>query len=440
MREHDESDTEKAPIVEAIAASRQTGCQWSEMGSDGDGPLKDGQPQDRAGQSWLPRYEVSSNRYQLGWASDPTRHSPWVICIAVILVLGAIYFASSLLVPLTISVVAYLTLRPGVVRLCRIGLSQTVASVMVILVFFSVVALAAILLYTPLQTWLADAPESVTRLREKFDQVAEPLTTVDRAEEQLDTATSGLRRDATEVTVSVEKPSIVDPEYLINKTGHVLAFVAAIGVLTFFMLCNGDDVLNRVLMVLRDQEKRDRVLETVGEIQESVGRYLGQITLINLGLGLAVTLVMWIVGMPTPYLWGAMATLFNFVPYLGPIAGTLVVFVAAGTAFDTSSRAALMAASFWITTAVEGQFVTPAILGKSLKVGSLVVLVAVAFWGFMWGIPGIFLSVPLLIVTRQVCVSFTVTYPLAVVLGEDPCLPGQPCEPLKEDEPIAEAV
>lgn len=440
MREHDESDTEKAPIVETIAASRQTGCQWSEMGSDGDGPMKDGQPQDRAGQSRLPRYEVSSNRYRLGRASDPTRHSPWVICIAVILVLGAIYFASSLLVPLTISLVAYLTLRPGVVRLCRIGLSQTVASVMVILVFFSVVALAAILLYTPLQTWLADAPESVTRLREKFDQVAEPLTTVDRAEEQLDTATSGLRRDTTEVTVSVEKPSIVDPEYLINKTGHVLAFVAAIGVLTFFMLCNGDDVLNRVLMVLRDQGKRDRVLETVGEIQESVGRYLGQITLINLGLGLAVTLVMWMVGMPTPYLWGAMATLFNFVPYLGPIAGTLVVFVAAGTAFDTFSRAALMAASFWITTAVEGQFVTPAILGKSLKVGSLVVLVAVAFWGFMWGIPGIFLSVPLLIVTRQVCASFTVTYPLAVVLGEDPCLPGQPCEPLKEDEPIAEAV
>ncbi|QEG02578.1 AI-2 transport protein TqsA [Stieleria maiorica] len=387
-----------------------------------------------------PRYDIFSSGVRWRRELDSVATSPWVICIAVILLLGAIYVASNLLIPLAIAVIAYLTLRPAVASLCRLHLSQTTATAIIILTFFSIIAIAATFLYAPLQQWLSEAPESVNRLREKIGQVAEPLTTVDRAEQQLDTATSGLREEATEVTVSVEKPNIVDPSYLINTTGHVLSFIAAIGVLTFFMLCNGDDLLNRILMVLPDEEQRDQILETITDIQDNVGRYLGQITLINIALGIAVTGVMWLVGMPTPYLWGAMATLFNFVPFIGPIAGTVIVLIAAGTTFDSFSNVALVAASFWLTTAVEGQFVTPAILGKTLKVGSLVVLVAVAFWGFMWGLPGIFLSVPLLIVMRQVFASFEATYPFAVVLGEDPCMPGQDCEPIQEDEPIAELV
>ncbi|EMI53313.1 AI-2E family transporter [Rhodopirellula sallentina] len=363
-----------------------------------------------------------------------------MICIAVILLLGVLYVASNLFVPLAIALIAYLTLRPIVARLCGLGLSQVAATAIVIFAFFTMTAVVATVLYGPLQTWLAEAPESVNRLREKVDQVAEPLATVERAETQLSKATAGVRDDTTEVTVSVEKPSIIDPSYLINQTGHVLAFIAAIGVLTFFMLTNGDDVLNRILNVLPDGGRRKKVLQTLAEIQNSVGTYLGQITMINIGLGVAVTLVMWAVGMPTPYLWGAMATLFNFVPYLGPIAGTAIVLVAAGTEFDSFGRALLTAVAFWATTAVEGQFVTPAILGRTLKVGSLVVLVAVAFWGFMWGLPGVLLSVPLLIVMRQVFARFDETYPIAVVLGEYPCRPGDDCEPVKEDEPIAETV
>ncbi len=393
------------------------------------------------------RYEVHSDRLRV--PSNPSEAKspmlPWVITIAIVLLLGTLYIGSSLLVPLTIAGIAYLALRPMVTRLCRVGLGQTAAAAIVIVACFSLIAATATMLYNPLQTWLADAPESVNRLRSKLDQVAEPLTTVDRAEQQLDQATGPIDDGDHEVTVSLSKPSAFDPRYLINTTGHVLASVAAIGVLAFFMLCSGDDVLNRILMVLPDESRRKGVLETISDIQDNVGRYLAQITIINIVLGVAVTFVMWLVGMPTPYLWGAMAMLFNFIPFIGPIAGTLIVFVAAGTEFESFSRAILMAAAFWLTTAVEGQFVTPTILGRTLKVGSLVVLVAVAFWGFMWGLPGVFLSVPLLIGMREVFKSFDATYPLAVVLGEDPC--GNPdvsmqrdCEPVKEDEPIAEAV
>lgn len=393
------------------------------------------------------RYEITSNRIRIPTKESPTEivvrrpESPCVICIAVILLLGLLYVASRLWIPLTIALIAYLTLRPIVAKLCRFGIGQKLATAVIIICFFSIIAVIATLLYSPLQTWLSEAPASVGRLREKLNQVAEPLTAVDRAGDQLDRATSPVEEASpSDLTVSLEKPRLISPSYLINQTGHLLASIGAIGVLTFFMLSSGDDILNRVLTVMPDEAQRREVLETIGDIQDKVGRYLGKITMINIGLGVAVTMVMWLVGMPTPYLWGAMATLLNFVPYVGPIGGTLIVFVAAGSVLDSISHAFLTAAVFWLTTAVEGQFVTPTVLGKTLRVGSLVVLLAVAFWGFVWGLPGILLSVPLLIVMREVCSRFDATYPLAVVLGEDPCRPGQQCEPVKKGKPISEAV
>lgn len=399
------------------------------------------------------RYEIRSNRIaipdqgsiKLGSSGEHSsvqeRTSPWIVCVAIILILGVMYVASSLWIPMAIALIAYLTLRPVVAKLCRLGLGQASASAVVIIGTFSLIAAIVTTLYSPMQTWLAKAPESVYRLRSKINEVAGPMTTIDRAGDQIDRATATVDANASRaVNVSIAKPNLVDPSYLVNQTGHLIAAVGAIGVLTFFMLSSGDDVLNRVLTVISDGDRRHDLLATISDIQNNVGRYLSQITLINIVLGVAVTLVMWLIGMPTPYLWGAMATLLNFVPYIGPIGGTLIVFVAAGSAFDSFTRVVATAIAFWITTAIEGQFVTPTILGKTLKVGSLVVLIAVAFWGFLWGLAGVLLSVPLLIVMREICSRFDATYAFAVVLGEDPCRPGHECEPVKEDETIAEVV
>lgn len=389
--------------------------------------------------SQKPHQEITFDRVKLGdLQAGRSATSPWTLTIAIILLLGALYVASSLLVPLAIAMLAYLTLRPHVARLCRLGLGQTPATAIVIVGCFSTIAVVCAVLYDPLQLWLDDAPESMVEIREKIDDVAEPMTTVDRAEERFTEATAGVQSDEPEVEVQLEKPGLIDRAYLINKTGKVLAFIGAIAVLTFFMLSTGDDLLNRILNVLPDEDKRAEVLETIGKIQDNVGKYLGQITMINTGLAVAVSIVMWAVGMPTPILWGVMAGLFNFIPYIGPLGGTVIVFVAAGSAFDSFPRSLGTAAAFWLTTAVEGQFVTPTVVGRTLKVGSLVVLVAVAFWGFLWGLPGVFLAVPLVIGMREIFSHYETTYPLAVILGEDPCRPGQDCEPVHEDEPIAE--
>lgn len=363
-----------------------------------------------------------------------------VTLIAALLTVGALYVASDLWVPLVIAALAYLSLRPIEAKLCRLGLPRVLASGILIVAIFSALGLIVSLLYSPAQRWIDMAPDSIATIQEKFRSVAEPLTTIDRADDTIDEATQPLANESQRVTVAYENPSLIDETTLINHTGSWLAFVAAVAVLTFFMLSTGDDLLNRLLGILPHRDSRAEVLEKISDIQHSVGRYLAQITCINVALGIAVTTVMWLAGMPTPVLWGVLATLCNFVPYVGPLAATAVVFLAAAGSFDTMGRAAMTALLFWLTTAVEGQFVTPAILGKTLKVGPVVVLAAVAFWGFLWGLPGVFLAVPLLIVQRKIFASFEITYPLAVVLGETPrdCHSDPACAPVQEDKTIAE--
>ncbi len=352
--------------------------------------------------------------------------------------MGVLYIASSFCVPVVIAMLAYLSLRPIEAKICRKGVPQAAASGLLILGLFTALALAVSLLYSPAQHWIVAAPESLSQVRGKFQRIAKPLTTLDRAGDTVDDATAPLREGERRIEVAYEPPSMVNEKMLINQTGQLLAFVAAIAVLTFFMLSTGDDLLNRMLGVLPTSEVREDVLQKIGDIQHSVGQYLAQITCINIGLGLTVTLVMWFVGMPTPVLWGTIAALFNFIPYVGPIAATAIVFLASASSFDTIGRAGLTAFAFWLTTAIEGQFITPLILGKTLKVGPVVVLIAVAFWGFLWGLPGVFLAVPLLIVQRKVFASFDATRALAVVLGEDACEADEECAPIQEDMPIAE--
>jgi len=193
--------------------------------------------------------------------------------------------------------------------------------------------------------------------------------------------------------------------------------LAVIAVTMFCLLATGDDVINRSLRIIPSKEGRERALQLACDVQDGVGSYLGYITIINIGLGVVATVVMWLLGMPSPLLWGVLATLFNFIPYVGPLAASSVVFVAAVGEFDSFGRAAMTAGIFWGLTAVEGQFVTPSVLGKSLKLGPVVVLVAVAFWGFMWGIPGIFIAVPLVIAMRYTFDCFDATKPIATMLG-----------------------
>ncbi len=191
--------------------------------------------------------------------------------IAIILTIGTMYLASALFIPLVIASLAYLSMRPIVTKLGKLGLPRSLASGLLIFSLFGAIAIIASVLYSPAQQWIAVTPQSIAKVQHKMATIMKPLTILDRAEQSLDSASTGDRIRQT-VEVSVQKPGFVDQSALISTTGKLVAFIAAIAVLTFFMLASGDDLLNRLLGALPDDASRHRALEKISEIQHSVSK------------------------------------------------------------------------------------------------------------------------------------------------------------------------
>ena len=342
------------------------------------------------------------------------------IC-AGLLICHALYFARSLLLPLTVAFLAYLALRPLIGRMQALRVPAPVGATLLLLAFLAAAVGSIATIVTPAQHWIATAPQNIRQLGTKLEFVHKRLEKIDEAADEIDQIDSGDAQPIEEepVEVTVAQPRWASQWTLVSGTGSALGFLTMIVVLTFFLLATGDRLINNVLHVLPTFGERRRVVELILDMQHGIGTYLGQVALINFCLGIVVAIAMWLLGMPSPLLWGLMAMLFNFVPYLGAICGAAITFLVAAVTFEPLSKAVLVAATFVALTSLEGQLITPTLLGRKMQLSPVLVLLSLALWGWLWGIAGVFLAVPLLIVTRLVCQHFEVLQPVAVLLSGD---------------------
>jgi predicted PurR-regulated permease PerM len=151
-------------------------------------------------------------------------------------------------------------------------------------------------------------------------------------------------------------------------------------------------------MTFAGHDARLRTLRILNEIEDHLGGYLFTVTTINLGVGIATGLICLVTGMPNPAALGALAATLNFIPIIGPIATFLVLTVAGVIAFPTLAAGLMAPLAFAGLTFLEGHFLTPTIIGRRLALNALAVFVSLAFWTWLWGPMGAFLSSPLLIV------------------------------------------
>jgi len=171
-------------------------------------------------------------------------------------------------------------------------------------------------------------------------------------------------------------------------------------VLLLFLLASGDLFFEKLVKTLPTLTDKKRGLRIAKEVERAVSHYLLTITLINIGLGVAVAAVMFAIGMPNPVLWGAMATILNFIPYLGALIGVATVAVVALLSFDDASLMVLAPVLYLACTTIEGNFITPAVVGRRLEMNPVVVFLSIAFWGWLWGIMGVLIAVPLLVIIK----------------------------------------
>jgi predicted PurR-regulated permease PerM len=141
-----------------------------------------------------------------------------------------------------------------------------------------------------------------------------------------------------------------------------------------------------------------RFIRIANDIEEYLATYVATVTAINIGLGVVVAAGAWLFGLPNPIIFGALAMLLNFIPYIGAACMTLALFGVGLVAFPSLSHALVPPAAFVALATVEGQFITPTVLGRRIELNPLVVLLALAFWAWLWGPIGAFLAVPFTIV------------------------------------------
>ena len=318
--------------------------------------------------------------------------------VAIMGVGAVLYFAQDVFIPVAIAMFLALLLTPAVDLLQRWRVRRGLAVTVVAFVVFAAAALAINSLWTPATEWLARAPQTMRKIDPRLQPLRDMFARVDDVAQRAGRLTQG------RAVVSGKPPPAIATPVASESTAVALtrSFFGSLTVipLTLFFLLGGPPLLARMGASLSGSEASVKALKLTEAIRQEVGRYFGTIALINLGLGIATALCLYALGMPNAILWGVLAAVFNFVPYLGPIAAFFIISIAALVTFDNTGRALAVPGIFLCLHLIEGQLVQPLTVGRRFEVNALVVLLAVWFGYGFWGIPGMLLATPLLVAIK----------------------------------------
>jgi predicted PurR-regulated permease PerM len=369
-------------------------------------------PEEHVGSRAMNREPTSDE----GPLEDDVRRMPpgeiSLVIITTLLVLAAFKYASAVMFPVTLALVLHFLLSPLIRLFGRYRVPEFVSATIVVLGAVAAVGVAGYFLSDPASEWISQAPDVLRQAEVKFRGVTEPLEDVAAATEHVGAITTPPGTEEP-VTVIERKQPIVDS--VLNMTAGAAVSVSTTVVLLYLMLAAGHRTLNSVVELMPTMADKRGVVELVRSIEEGISRYLVTVTLINTGLGVAIGTAMWLLGLPSPVLIGVLAAALNFVPFLGAVAGAAIVFLIALVSLDTT--AAILAPVVYATiNTIEGNVITPMIVGRSMSLNPVFVFLAIILWGWLWGIGGILIAVPLLGIAKIFCEHFESLRPIARVL------------------------
>lgn len=326
-----------------------------------------------------------------------------VVGTFLILLVGAIHLAKEILLPVALAFMLTLTLSPVVRFFARFRVPEMVSSLAIVLALLGSAATGVIYLSGPVSGWIDGLPQTEWQIRQKIGSMRAPVDAAVNASKKVDEITSG-GSDPQVQKVVVQKPGLISR--LADGALEVVSIAGVTLVLMFFLLASGRLFYEKLVRVMPTLTEKKRAIRVVYAVEEEVSAYLLTISVINVGLGVAIAGVMWTLGMPNPILWGVMAAGLNFIPYIGSLIGVGVVGVVALVSFDSVGSAMVAPALYFACTTIEGQFVTPALVGKRLEMNPVAVFLSIAIWGWLWGVPGALMAVPFLVSLRVMCDHF----------------------------------
>ena len=326
-----------------------------------------------------------------------------LVGIFLLAVVYALYFGREFFMPVVLAFLLALTLTPMVRVLRKRGVPAYLSATLLVLLSGLGIGAASYLLSGPVVDLIANAPSIGRQVTERLSELRRPLDHLLQISQQIEHLTEVVDE------AGVQKVVVAQPGILSRAAGSLVSIGTSIAitfVLSLFLLASGTLFYEKIVQSFTSLSEKKRALRVVYDVEREISRYLFTVALINGGLGIAVGLGLWAIGLPNPFVWGVAAALLNFLPYVGALATILFVAAIALVSFESFSYA--MTAPGWVIFCdiIEGQVMTPLIVGRRLEINAVAIFIAVAFWSWLWGIVGALIAVPLLVVIKVFCDHF----------------------------------
>jgi predicted PurR-regulated permease PerM len=307
------------------------------------------------------------------------------------------------LIPLLLAILFFLMLSGVVEALKRRHVPRALSALVLLLVCGATMGGVADALWEPAQQWVQNAPRVLRVIEHRIRPAQSVMLRLSdiAARASALAGGSGAEARSTPMPATASQPiSTVTAIDVLTDTGWVLGGIVTVAALTLLLLSAGPPTLARMTAALGGDWHSVHVLRTIDAIRVEVGRYYGTLALVNLSLGAATSASMWLLHMPNPMLWGALAAVLNFIPYLGSAITLIIVSVVALVTFDSISHVLLVAATYLGLATIEGQIVEPLFFGRRLQLNPIVVFIALWLGGWLWGIAGVLFALPVLVATK----------------------------------------
>jgi predicted PurR-regulated permease PerM len=330
----------------------------------------------------------------------------------ILAVFYTIYFMRSILLPIVLALLLSYLLRPIVRGLAKLKVPLPVSAAFIIIGLLALVGYGISALATPAVGWLQKVPAGLTELQYKLLPVKKSVAQVTQATGEIEKLAT---TNAETKTVEVKRHPITEMFFM--RTPEFIASAVLLWILLYFLLVYDQVFIAKLVKLLPTLSDKKTAVSIAQDIESQVSRYLFTITAINACLGLAVGSAVSLLGLRNPVMWGVMVALLNFVPYLGALTGIICITIGAVLSFDSLGYALIFPAVYLAFGTLEGSFISPWVLGRSLTLNPVMILLSLTFWGWLWGIVGIILAVPILAAFKIFCGHIKPMEPLAEFLS-----------------------
>jgi predicted PurR-regulated permease PerM len=339
-----------------------------------------------------------------------------VTLLTVLAVLYTLYFARGFLIPIVFALLLNFLLSPLIRRMAKHHVKAPVGALLVVVLLLTGIGWGTYGLAAPAQRWAAIAPQSFAKAERQLRGIIRPMQQVSKDVEQAASAVGGGRPGkAPEVVVSSGQSLT---SRLFGTTQRVVAGMLEIFILLYFLLAGGDLFLQKLIKVLPTVSDKVKAVEIARATETTVSAYLTTTLLVNLVEGAMVALVLWLLGMPSAVFWGVLVFFLEFIPYLGALTAVVVLTVAGLSTFEEVGRALLVPGSFLAINLLQANFVTPLLLGHRLTLNPVAIFTGLAFFYWIWGVPGAFVAVPLLATFKILCDNIESLAAIGEFLGQ----------------------